>query len=85
MSLAVKIFAFSYLVVSTFLIQLHTICEDELQTIVQMGFSQNSYQDLTLQSQAFPGKKRGRKILFYFIFGGGGSNDGKVQHSVFRG
>ncbi|XP_009596972.1 transcription factor bHLH62-like isoform X1 [Nicotiana tomentosiformis] len=34
--------------------QLHTICEDELQTIVQMGFSQNSYQDLTLQSQAFP-------------------------------
>ncbi|XP_009771720.1 transcription factor bHLH78-like [Nicotiana sylvestris] len=33
------------------LTQLHTICEDELQTIVQMGFS---HQDLTLQSQAFP-------------------------------
>ncbi|OIT28870.1 PREDICTED: transcription factor bHLH78-like [Nicotiana attenuata] len=33
------------------LTQLHTICEDELQTIVQMGLS---HQDLTLQSQAFP-------------------------------
>ncbi|MCD7452278.1 hypothetical protein HAX54_016110 [Datura stramonium] len=36
------------------LTQLPTICEDDLQSIVQMGFNQNSNQDLILQSQTFP-------------------------------
>ncbi|NP_001335304.1 basic helix-loop-helix (bHLH) DNA-binding superfamily protein [Solanum lycopersicum] len=36
------------------LAQLPTICEDDLQSIVQMGFNQNSNQDLILQSQTFP-------------------------------
>lgn len=36
------------------LTQLPTVCEDDLQSIVQMGFIQNSNQDLMLQSQTFP-------------------------------
>ncbi|XP_055832479.1 transcription factor bHLH78-like [Solanum dulcamara] len=36
------------------LAQLPTICEDDLQSIVQMEFNQNSNQDLILQSQTFP-------------------------------
>ncbi|XP_059290000.1 transcription factor bHLH78-like [Lycium ferocissimum] len=36
------------------LTQLPTICEEDLQSIVQMGFNQNSNQDLILQSQTFP-------------------------------
>ncbi|XP_060180916.1 transcription factor bHLH62-like [Lycium barbarum] len=38
-----------------YLNQFPTMCEDDLQSIVQMGFNQNSNKDLTLQSQGFPG------------------------------
>ncbi|XP_019259225.1 PREDICTED: transcription factor bHLH62-like isoform X2 [Nicotiana attenuata] len=38
-----------------YLNQFPTMCEDDLQSIVQMGFSQNPNKDLTLQSQSFPG------------------------------
>ncbi|XP_075093770.1 transcription factor bHLH62-like isoform X2 [Nicotiana tabacum] len=41
-----------------YLNQFPTMCEDDLQSIVQMGFTQNPNKDLTLQSQSFPGKKR---------------------------
>ncbi|KAJ8558282.1 hypothetical protein K7X08_005048 [Anisodus acutangulus] len=38
-----------------YLNQFPTMCEDDLQSIVQMGFSQNPNKDVTLQSQGFPG------------------------------
>lgn len=41
------------------------MCEDDLQSFVQMGFSQNPNKDMTLQSQ---GKKREMSFFFSLFF-----------------
>lgn len=60
-SVLTKHFSSCNLVLTTSFLQFPAICEDDLQSFVQMGFSQNPNKDMTLQSQ-------GITTIFFFSF-----------------